>query len=144
MIPYSETVGFNLVKLCKLYFNTLNARLGEVGLYEGQHHTLLQLYDSDGLPQAELTRRLGVEPASVSKAVERMEHSGIVQRQPDPDDARANCIFLTEKGRSLEEPVRRILAESEEVLMANMSIEERLLLRRLLIHMRENLKEAIK
>ncbi|HLY25947.1 MAG TPA: MarR family transcriptional regulator [Aggregatilineales bacterium] len=140
MINYPETVGFNLVKLCKMYFNTLNTMLGEVGLYEGQHHTLMQLWESDGLPQAELIQRLGVEPASVSKAIERMENAGIVQRQPDPEDARANCIFLTEKGRSLEEPVRRILAESEERLLATMSVEERLLLRRLLLQMRENLK----
>ena len=140
MKAYSETVGFNLVKMCKMYFNYLNTRLSEVGLYEGQHHTLLQLWESDGLPQAELTKRLGVEPASVSKAVERMENAGIVQRRPDPEDARANCIFLTAKGRELEEPVRRILAESEDQLLANMSTEERLLLRRLLLQMRENLK----
>ena len=35
---------------------------------------------------------------------------------------------------------KRILAESEERLLANMSTEERLLLRRLLLQMRENLK----
>ncbi len=139
-MDYSQTAGFALVKLCKLYFNYLNSLFTEVGLYEGQHHTLLQLWHNDGLPQAELTKRLGVEPASVSKAVERMEAAGFVQRRPDPQDARANCIFLTDKGRSLEEPVKRILAESEERLLANMSPEERLLLRRLLLQMRENLK----
>ena len=140
MKAYSETVGYCLVKMCKLYFNYLNVKLSEVGLYEGQHHTLMQLWDNDGIPQAELTKRLGVEPASVSKAVERMESAGFVQRRPDPEDARANCIFLTERGRELEEPVRRILAESEEHLLANMSIEERLLVRRLILQMRDNLK----
>ena len=140
MSVYSETVGYNLVKLCKGYFNRLNAMLSEVGLYEGQHHTLMLLWDNDGLPQVELTRRLGVEPASVSKAVERMEDAGFVQRRPDPEDARANCIFLTEQGRSLEEPVKHILEQAEEQLMDHMSTEERLLLRRLLLQMRENLK----
>jgi DNA-binding MarR family transcriptional regulator len=140
MSVYPETVGFHLVKLCKGYFNRLNAMLSEVGLYEGQHHTLMMLWDKDGLPQVELTKRLGVEPASVSKAVERMEDAGFIQRRPDPEDARANCIFLTEQGRSLEEPVRRILEQAEEQLTAHMSTEERLLLRRLLLQMRENLK----
>ena len=140
MTSYSETVGFCLVKMCKLYFNYLNVKLSEVGLYEGQHHTLMQLWETDGLPQVELTKRLGVEPASVSKAVERMESAGFIQRRPDPDDARANCLFLTEQGRRLEEPVKRILAEGEEQLLANMSMEERLLVRRLLLQMRDNLK----
>src|SRR5262249_15827465 len=103
-------------------------------------HTLLQLWETDGLPQAELTKRLGVEPASVSKAVERMENAGFVRRTPDPEDARANCIFLTPKGRELEGTVKDILAKAEEQLLTNMSVEERLLLRRLLIQMRENLK----
>src|SRR6266849_2043446 len=103
-IAYPETVGFNLVKMCKQYFNCLNAMLSEVSLYEGQHHTLMQLWETGGLPQAELIKRLGVEPASVSKAVERMEDAGFIQRRSDPEDARANFIFLTEQGRNLEEP----------------------------------------
>jgi DNA-binding MarR family transcriptional regulator len=140
MKGYSETVGYCLVKMCKLYFNYLNVKLSEVGLYEGQHHTLMQLWETDGLPQVVLTKRLGVEPASVSKAVERMESAGFIRRQPDPEDARANCLFLTEQGRSLEEPVKQILAEAEEHLLANMSLEERVLVRRLLLQMRDNLK----
>src|SRR5258707_4763846 len=140
MKGYSETVGYCLVKMCKLYFNYLNVKLSEVGLYEGQHHTLMQLWETDGLPQVELTKRLGVEPASVSKAVERMESAGFIQRQTDPEDARANCLFLTEQGRRLEEPVKRILADAEEHLLANMSVEERVLVRRLLLQMRDNLK----
>src|SRR5260221_6957621 len=102
MNSYPETVGFNLVKLCKQYFNTLNAMLSDLGVYEGQHNTLHLLWEKDGLPQVEITRRLGVEPASVSKAIERLEMAGFIQRRPDPEDARANCIFLTEQGRSLE------------------------------------------
>jgi DNA-binding MarR family transcriptional regulator len=137
---YPESFGFHLVKVCKQYFNYLNTVLSEFGLYEGQHTLLLQLWDEDGLPQAELTKRLGVEPASVSKGVERMESAGFVQRKPDPDDARANRIYLTEHGRTLEEPVKRTLREAEERLVSNMSVEERLLLRRLLLQMRDNLK----
>jgi DNA-binding MarR family transcriptional regulator len=140
MNAFTETVGFNLVKLCKGYFNYLNTQLSEVGLYEGQHNMLMIIWDNDGIQQNELTKKLGIEPASVSKTVERMEAAGIIERCPDPEDARCNCIFLTARGRGLEEPVKRILADSEDHLLANMSIEERLLLRRLVLQMRENLK----
>lgn len=140
MVPYPETVGHQLVKMCKMYFNHVNARFSEFGLYEGQHSMLMALWMEDGLAQAELTRRLGVEPASVSKTVERMEAAGFVQRQPDPEDARANRIYLTDQGRALEQPVKQVLAEAEDRLLANMSLEEKLLLRRLVVQMRENLK----
>lgn len=140
MVPYTDTIGHHLVKLCKLFFNHVNAKFSEFGLYEGQHSTLMVLWQEDGLAQAELTRRLGVEPASVSKTVERMEAAGFVQRRPDPEDARANRIYLTDQGRALEQPVRQVLAEAEDRLLTNISLEEKLLLRRLVIQMRDNLK----
>lgn len=135
-----ESVGFNIVKLCKQYFNRLNVALGALNLYEGQQNVLIHLWKEDGLEQAELTRRLGIEPASVSKGIDRMENAGFIVRQPSPDDARANRIFLTELGRSLEGPVHQIWFEVEEELLAHMTLEERLLLRRLVLQMRDNLK----
>jgi|SRR3954452_16603892 DNA-binding MarR family transcriptional regulator len=140
MNVFKETVGFNLMKLCKGYFNALNAKLNRLDVYEGQDHLLRQLWEEDSLPQAELTRRLGVEPASVSKAIERMEKAGLIARRPSPDDARANLISLTDAGRALERPVQEAWEEVEAQLLAHMTTEERLLLRRLLLQMRDNLK----
>ena len=142
MSAFKETVGFNLMKLCKGYFNALNARLNQLDLYEGQDHLLRHLWEEDGLGQAELTRRLGVEPASVSKALERMEKVGLITRTPSPDDARANRISLTERGRSLEQPVKDAWEQVEAQLLAHMTPEERMLLRRLLLQMRDNLKPS--
>ena len=142
MSVFKETVGYNLLKLCKGYFNLINARMNRLNLYEGQDHLLRQLWEEDGLPQAELTRRLGVEAASVSKAIERIEKSGFVFRQPDPDDARANRVYLTEAGRALEQPVKEAWLEIEAQVLADMTAEERLLLRRLLLQMRANLTTA--
>lgn len=140
MSKIPESIGFNVAKLCKQYFNRLNVPLNALNLYEGQQNLLLQLWDEDGLPQAELTRRLGIEAASVSKGVERMENAGFVRRETDPDDARSNRIFLTDLGRSLEQPVHQAWFEVEEQLLATMTPEERMLLRRLVLQMRENLK----
>jgi len=136
----ADTLSFNLVKLCKQYFNYLNVVLSEFGLYEGQHNLMLQLWEKDGLAQSEICHRLHIEPASASKGIERIESAGFIQRRPDPDDARANRVYLTERGRALEQPVKGALAKAEDHLLANMSLEERLLLRRLVMQMRENLK----
>lgn len=135
-----ESLGYNVVKLCKLYFNRLNVALNALNIYEGQQNLLLELWKEDGLAQAEITRRLGVEAASVSKAVERMENAGFVRRVNSPDDARMNQIFLTDLGRLMEKPVHDAWFTVEEELLAHMTLEERLLLRRLLLQMRDNLK----
>src|SRR5215207_9069989 len=118
MLVFKETVGYNVLKLCKSYFNLINARMNAFNLYEGQDQVLRQLWEEDGLPQAELTRRLGVEAASVSKALERMEKSGFVTRQQDPEDARANRITLTDRGKALEQPVKDAWQAIENQMMA--------------------------
>jgi DNA-binding MarR family transcriptional regulator len=140
MIRIPDSIGFNVVKLCKQYFNRLNAVLNPLNLYEGQQNLLMLLWEEDGLAQSEITRRLGIEAASVSKGIERMENAGFVERRPDPDDARMNRIFLTEAGRALEQPVNQAWFEVEEQLLSHMTLEERLLLRRLMLQMRDNLK----
>ena len=140
MTTIYDSIGHNLVKLCKQYFNRLSAALSAFELYEGQQYLLFQLWDEDSLGQAELTKRLGVEAATVSKTIERLENAGFIRREPSPDDARANIIYLTERGRSLEQPVKQAWFDVEEQLLAQMTTEERLLLRRLFLQMRDNLK----
>ncbi|MBA3874438.1 MAG: MarR family transcriptional regulator [Anaerolineae bacterium] len=135
-----ESLGYTVVKLCKLYFNRLNVTLNALNIYEGQQNLLLALWKEDGLAQSEITRRLGVEAASVSKAVDRMENAGFVKKVLSPDDARMNHIFLTDLGRSMEKPVHDAWFTVEEELLAHMTLEERLLLRRLMLQMRDNLK----
>lgn len=137
-----DTVSFNLVKLCKAYFNYLNVVLSEIGLYEGQHNLLLLLWEQEGLTQSELCQRLNIEPASASKSIDRIERAGFIQRHPDPTDARANRIYLTEQGRTLEPLVTAALVKAEDHLVANMTLAERLLLRRFLLQMRDNLQEG--
>lgn len=141
MTQFSDTLGFHLMKLCKHYFNRLNARLNVLNIYEGQEYLLRLLWKEDGLTQAELTRRLGVEAASVSKALDRIEKAGFITRSPSPDDARTNLVRLTPLGRSLEEPVNQAWNEVEAQLLAHITTEERLLLRRLILQMRDNLTD---
>lgn len=136
----SESMGYNLVKLCKAYFNRLNVALNALNIYEGQQNLLMELWKEDGLAQGELTRRLGVEAATVSKAIERMENAGFIRRENSKEDARVNHVFLTDLGRSMEVPVHEAWFEVEEQVLANMTQEERLLLRRLILQMRDNLK----
>ena len=111
----------------------------EVGLRVGQDMLLSRLWREDGLTQSELVERLGVEPATVSKVLSRMEGTGLVARRRDPRDARSSRVHLTERGRSLREPAYGVWEEAEERMLEGFSPEERALLRRLLARVRENL-----
>jgi DNA-binding MarR family transcriptional regulator len=48
-----------------------------------------------------LAERLGVSQQAASKSVADLERRGYVERTPDPDDARARLVGLTERGRGV-------------------------------------------
>src|SRR5689334_9281109 len=76
-----------------------------------QWAVLLMLWQQgEGKSQVELQELLGLEGATVTGLVQRMERSGLVQRKPDSRDKRMLRVYLTEHGRSLE-PILTPLAQ---------------------------------
>ena len=71
--------------------------------------------------------------------LQRMEHTGLVERRCDPEDARLSRVYLTQRGRALEQPLRTLWSRCEEHLVADMTTEERLLVRCLLLQMHANI-----
>ncbi|MGB9306290.1 MAG: MarR family winged helix-turn-helix transcriptional regulator, partial [Mycobacterium sp.] len=52
-----------------------------------------------GLHASDLADQLGVSRQAVAQAVAALERNGYVIREPNPDDARAQIIELTPRGR---------------------------------------------
>ena len=134
-----ETTGYALAKICKAHRGNVGELLSEVGLHVGQEMVLVELWESDGLRSGELAERLGVEPPTVTKMLRRLERCGLVERRQDPQDARSFRVYLTDEGRSLEEPVARCWERVEERTFAGMSAGERRNFHRLLAKARANI-----
>jgi DNA-binding MarR family transcriptional regulator len=71
--------------------------------------------------------------------LQRMEHAGLIERRPDPEDARVSRVYLTPRGRALEQPVLEVWKQLEAQTVAGLSVIEQALLRRLLMQMVANL-----
>ena len=56
---------------------------------------------------SELASSIVLSPSGLSKLLDRMETSGLIRRDPDPDDARSTFAAITPKGRSLVKKARR-------------------------------------
>ena len=80
-----------------------------------------------------------IQSATVTRMVIRMERSGFVERRTDPDDQRVSRVYLTERGRSLQHVVEQGWMAIEQQILADFSLEERLLLRRYLEQIYRNL-----
>ncbi|TYB54772.1 MarR family transcriptional regulator [Nonomuraea sp. PA05] len=127
-----ETLTYALIKLMKAHRNQLAAALVPLGLHVGQELLLNQLWREDGLTQGDLIARLGVEPPTVTKTLQRLERAGIVYRAPDPDRPRIGRVYLTDTGKALREPVQQVWNQLDEDLQRGFTPEERELLAKLL------------
>ncbi|MED3922742.1 MULTISPECIES: MarR family transcriptional regulator [Priestia] len=113
--------------------------LRELNLYVGQDNLLARLWLGDGITQMQLCEHLKCEPPTVTNMVKSLEQSGFIYRKRDEEDARVMRIYLTDKGKELEEPVRFKWKQQQEKLLQSISAEERLVLRGLLKRMEKNL-----
>lgn len=134
-----ESIYYLLGVIGRLQRTQMNEALAAIGIYAGQEMFLWRLWREDGLTQSQLVERLCVQPPTVSKMLDRMEKAGLVTRRPDPDDSRASRVYLTEQGRKSQQAVSEVWKHIEQRLTEGLSLEERLLLRRLLLQVHENL-----
>ncbi len=134
--PVKGMTGYALAKVCRAHRGNVGGMLAEFGLHVGQEMVLIELWQAAGLRGGELACRLGVEPPTITKMLRRLENFGIVERRPDPADARSFRVHLTPKGRDLEDPVTRCFRRAEEQTLAGLDPSERRELARLLAKMR--------
>ena len=137
--PKSESIDFLLAQICRLHHARAHTLLEELGLYRGQPPVLFALWEQEGATHGELAARLHVKPATITKMLKRMEKAGFVERRSDPADQRVSRVYLTDAGRSIRNEVEQVWRTLEDETFVGFSPEERVLLRRFFLQMRDNL-----
>lgn len=113
--------------------------LEELGVHPKQVPALMVLRAHEGISQKELVELLHVKPPTVAVTVKRLERSGYVERRGDSADQRISRIYLTEYGKQITEQIPSRMKQVEDEAIEGFTQEELLLMRRLLLQMRDNL-----
>ncbi len=137
-----DSMDFVLANICHLHHTRVHQLLEALGLYRGQPMVLQALWEQEGLTQTGLAERMNVTPATMTKMLQRMEKTGFIQRRADPDDQRVSRVYLTEAGRAVRSQVEEVWKTMETETFTGFNQEERLLLRRFLLQIRDNLHNA--
>jgi DNA-binding MarR family transcriptional regulator len=96
-------IGYLVRDVHRSLARALQSRIASHGVSMGQWFFLRALWDEDGLTQRELSQRVGMmEPTTVT-ALNGMERRGLVERVRNVHDRRKVNIFLTPKGRALQD-----------------------------------------
>jgi DNA-binding MarR family transcriptional regulator len=134
-----ESTDHLLAHVCHFHFDRARSHLHALGLYRGQPQMLKALWKKEGQTQGELAECLHVQPATITRMLQRMERAGFVERQPDPEDQRISRVSLTPAGRAIQSDVQQVWRTLEQETFAGFTAEEKAQLHRFLLQMRENL-----
>lgn len=129
-------------QVSRMHHQAVSALLAGKGVYPGQPPLLRALAEQDGQIQKELAEKMSITPATLNVMIGRMEKAGLVERRSDPADQRISRVYITEAGRAANQSLRDVLDWMETTCFENFTMEERVIFRRLLLQMYENLKKA--
>ncbi len=137
-----EGLVHQLVRTCKSLRDLIHARMEEIGLPRGQGMILRRVGEMEGLTQTEVARQALLRSATLTRALQRMEHAGLIERRPDPEDQRVFRVYLTAQGRDRLQAVQAVWQELDRELGGLFTAQERNTLTQLLARLEQHLKEG--
>ena len=116
-----------------------------MGDYNGAQGKLLYvLWQEDGISSAELARRSGLAPTTLTSMLDRLEKQGLIRRVPHECDRRRLKLVLTEHGKSLQKQSESYSQEMTDIYYRGFSQEEITAFEDTLRRVLENLQDCEK
>lgn len=142
-IPITREIAVNIMDVARLLRTYSDQRARQFGISRAQWVVLMRLHRSEGLKQSELAEILDLQPISLTRLLDRLAENGLIERRDDPNDRRANRLYLTPAARPLLNQLAALGNEMMEEVLAGLDgkAHERLL--KDLLKMKDNLRIAI-
>jgi DNA-binding MarR family transcriptional regulator len=130
--PATEFAGQLLFRLWRASHVRVAEVLGTVGLTPALFAILNVVGAKEGVIQQEVGTALGIDRSTMVSLIDQLEEAGLAERRPSATDRRAREIAITAKGRRLLQRSRRMIGETEEEVLAGLTVPQRSELKRLL------------
>jgi len=131
-MPYEDCIVYLLSKAYQRAHAHLKRRLAVYGLTPVQQLVLGALCKDEGISAGDLGKKLTLDPATLSGILDRMVEAGWVVKETDPEDRRLLKIYLTDRAKMIAPKLMEERDKANEEVLGNLSLEEKVLLKRLL------------
>lgn len=142
-LPAQREIAFTLMDVARLLKTLADQRARQYGMTRAQWAVLFRLDRSEGFKQSELAEILDLQPITLTRLLDRLAENGLIERRPDPNDRRANRLFLTPTARPLLERLTEIGTELMETVLEGLDAQARGQLQHSLELMRDNIRTTI-
>lgn len=127
----------------RLHFSTFHQTLSRFGLGKGQPPILKYLSLNDGCKQSEIAQKEHVTAATMTVMLQTMEKNGLIERKSDDKDLRIMRVYITDKGRKVQEKCDEAIENLEKEIYAGFTADEIQEFKRLLTKKRDRMKEIL-
>jgi MarR family transcriptional regulator for hemolysin len=110
------------------------------GITKAQWGVLAKLERTEGLKQSELAELLEIQPITLTRLIDRLCESDLIERREDAKDRRANRLYLRPAARPLLEKLGELRSEITETALGHMSADEA----NELVHQLESIKNNVR
>ncbi|MDQ7097121.1 MarR family transcriptional regulator [Desulfosporosinus sp. PR] len=137
-----ESTGFIINRTHQKLSNYLTRKFKPYDITPEQWEILNRLWQNDGISQKEISEITLKDQTTLTRILDKLEHKGLIKRQVSPSDRRVFLIFLTDKGRDLEDILVSIAYEVSGEVLQGLSQEEIKQLKALLNRIFANVKQC--
>lgn len=141
-----ETQGGFLISQIKQIggriFEKLLVNAGVEAFNGAQGHILYVLWQEEGIPIVELSRKTGLAKTTLTSMLDRMESTNLILRVFDKSDRRQIRIMLTENARKLSGEYDKVSRDMNSIYYAGFSNDEIAAFENTLRRILKNLNES--
>jgi MarR family transcriptional regulator for hemolysin len=135
--------AFLISDVARLLRTHADQRARAFGMTRAQWAVLARLESNEGLKQSELAEMLDLQPITLTRLVDRLCASGLIERRADASDRRVKRLYLTAQARPLMDRLAALGQDMMESVLEGFDVPaiERMITE--LSRTKENLKAAI-
>lgn len=123
-----------------LMSHKLQPKFQELGIYPGQEIFLNIIANNDGITAIELANLTNRKRSTITKSLQSLEKNGYIERKCS-NDKRKLPIYITEKGKKLNEEILKNIKSIWKELEEKITEEEKYIIINLLKKIKTDLKE---
>lgn len=100
-LPLKREFAFTIMDVARLMKTYADQRARQFGISRAQWAVLIRIERTEGLKQSELAEMLDLQPISLTRLLDRLAENGLIERRADPNDRRANRLYLKPAAKPL-------------------------------------------
>ena len=141
--PLKREFAFTIMDVARLMKTYADQRARQFGISRAQWAVLMRIDRNEGLKQSELADMLDLQPITLTRLLDRLADNGLIERRADPNDRRANRLYLKPAAKPLLGRLANLGAGMMETVLDGISSTsiERML--KELSAVKDNLRSAI-